>query len=120
MRYAVIPAAPEQEIRFEDVEKTSLELMQKEVGGYIEAVTLPRRENAPGFGLYCNEEGKLTGLPPNHRATLIARLGGAIGTRDHLAGDVVVYGGVDNAGEITGLDGRQESYLGILDILMAA
>lgn len=120
MKYAVIPAAPDTQIRFVDVTETSLELMQKEVGGFIENVSIFPRENAPGFGMYCNEEGKLNGLQPNPRATLVARLGGAIQQQDYIAGDAVVYGGVDHAGEITGLDGRQEAYLGILEILTNA
>lgn len=120
MKYAVIPAREDQPIRFEDVEETSLELMQKEVGGLIENVRIPSRENAPGFGLYCNEEGKVDGLPPNHRATLICRLGRSIAPDDYIAGDAVVYGSVDSEGEITGLSGRQEAYLGILAVLTAA
>lgn len=38
----------------------SLEALQKEVGGYIEAVTL-----ASNLVIICNEEGKLLGLPYN-------------------------------------------------------
>lgn len=37
-----------------------LKPMQDIVGGYIENVTLE-----DGLGLICNEEGRLTGLPPN-------------------------------------------------------
>ena len=36
--------------------------MQQEVGGYIEAVTLPY-----GAAIICNEEGRILGLPDNGR-----------------------------------------------------
>ena len=42
-----------------EVENT-LEALQQEVGGYIEAVTLPY-----GAAIICNEEGRILGLPDN-------------------------------------------------------
>ena len=44
-----------------EVENT-LKVLQQEVGGYIEAVTLPY-----GAALICNEEGRILGLPDNGR-----------------------------------------------------
>lgn len=44
-----------------EVENT-LEALQQEVGGYIEAVTLPY-----GAAIICNEEGRILGLPDNGR-----------------------------------------------------
>lgn len=44
-----------------EVENT-LKALQTEVGGYIEAVTLPY-----GAALICNEEGRILGLPDNGR-----------------------------------------------------
>ena len=42
-----------------DIDNT-LKALQDEVGGYIEAVTLPY-----GAALICNEEGRILGLPDN-------------------------------------------------------
>ena len=44
-----------------EVENT-LEALQREVEGYIEAVTLPY-----GAAIICNEEGRILGLPDNGR-----------------------------------------------------
>ena len=44
-----------------EVENT-LEALQQEVGGYIEAVTLPY-----GAAIICKEEGRILGLPDNGR-----------------------------------------------------
>lgn len=57
-----------------------LEALQKAVGGYIEYVPC---DGPLGF-MYCNEEGKLMGLPPNPKATRM------IDFHDIIAGDVVV------------------------------
>lgn len=66
-----------------------LDVMQKAVKGYIEYVPLPDEVQATtGFSyLYCNEEGKLMGLPPNVLATLLA-----FGDTPHdiIVGDVVL------------------------------
>lgn len=62
--------------------KPTLERLQEIVGGLIQYVPV----NSGGF-LYCNEEGKLIGLPDNNYATMIARLFAG----DYIAGDVVVY-----------------------------
>lgn len=56
--------------------ENKLEAMQKLVGGYIEAVPLEREIDA-----YCNEEGKLIGLPLNRRIP---------GRGDVFAGDFFV------------------------------
>lgn len=64
---------------------TNLSSLQAIVGGFIEAVTLP------DCHLYCNEEGKLTGLPFNQLASLFAwSLGWP--RSDMLCGSVVFLG----------------------------
>ena len=59
---------------------TDLELasLQKEVGGYIEAVRL-----LDGRLAFINEEGKLKGLPINERASLLYG-------RDEIVGAMVI------------------------------
>ncbi len=59
-----------------------LEELQKAVGGYIEGVT-----TANGGRFYCNEEGKLMGLPHNPAANSM------IDFDDYIVGDVVVMEG---------------------------
>lgn len=71
-----------------------LEVLQKIVGGYIEVV--------PGFKLFerepciafCNEEGKLQGLPYNATATVLWGL--QMHRRpDNIAGNVAIITGAD-------------------------
>ena len=72
-----------------------LKFLQDAVGGYLEAVPFfnrlagihgPQRAVA-----YCNEEGKLQGLPVNVHATIIT--GVPIDPNDLLVGNVVVVTG---------------------------
>lgn len=63
------------------------------VGGYLQFVDVP---NAT---IVCNEEGKLDGLPTNERATqFLYDERPEFINRDVLAGDVLVLGGADGAG----------------------
>ena len=57
----VIRKKPGCEPEIVEVENT-LEALQREVEGYIEAVTLPY-----GAAIICNEEGRILGLPDNGR-----------------------------------------------------
>lgn len=57
----VIRKKPGCEPEIVEVENT-LEALQREVEGYIEAVTLPY-----GAAIICNEEGRILGLPDNCR-----------------------------------------------------
>ena len=49
----------------------TLEALQKEVGGYIETVTIPGQE---GIVFICNEEGRLMGLPENGFADFVGTI----------------------------------------------
>lgn len=57
-----------------------LKLLQKAVGGWIEPVMM-----ANGDIMYCNEEGKIMGLPPNPAANKLISF-----AYDYIVGDVVV------------------------------
>jgi len=63
-----------------------LRWLQKQVGGYIEAVDLQQPD---GLVMWCNEEGKLQGLPVNNIATMLFEKVFGFGV-DYIAGDVVV------------------------------
>ena len=69
-------------------------------GGWLEAI----RGNFDGtdwFG-YCDEEGKIKGLPINHLATTLASSLGWYGAgEDYLSGPVVFVGTVDRHGDDT-------------------
>jgi hypothetical protein len=45
---------------------TDLKTMQSLVGGYIECLQLDGSENR-GIDLWCNEEGRISALPPNRK-----------------------------------------------------
>ena len=74
-----------------DQPKITLEDFQKVVGGWIEGVHL-----WSDITMYCNEEGKLKGLPINYLATYLVK-----NTRpfdDFIAGNVI-FSKVDKDGE---------------------
>lgn len=100
MKALVIPADNTQPTRYENLE--GLEDFQRVVGGYIQ--TVPMEGNvAP----YFNEEGKLTGLPKNDRATKI--LSGSIMSDDYIAGDCLFVGfDIDTGEELDYPDGALE------------
>jgi hypothetical protein len=70
------------------------------VGGLIECVALSER-----MDLWCNEEGKNTGLPLNQLATRLFQE--AHGRIDYIAGDAVITGGIDDDGNSLGLTDEQ-------------
>lgn len=73
------------ELAMED-DMISLATLQGLVGGLIEVI------EGPGWHGYCNEEGKIDGLPFNQLATEIATVFGWYGAGDLLHGDVVFFG----------------------------
>jgi hypothetical protein len=88
----VIPADMALPVRsWEADEQPALQDLQDMVGGYIEAVPLWERHLDRPCVVWCNEEGKLDGLPGNERATAMwwEALGGGI-FNDHLVGDIVI------------------------------
>jgi len=76
----------------ERVEIDGLKSMQAVVGGYLEMAPLTNKH----FTLYCNEEGKLKGLPFNSVATVLADT--CRNWRDPLVGDVLIMGPTDSNG----------------------
>lgn len=68
-----------------------LAVLQKVVGGFIEYVPT----EAP-ITVFCNEEGKIDGLPTNYRATHL--FGGLLQAGDIIAGNVIILGPVDDEG----------------------
>lgn len=79
----------------------TLEQLQREVGGYIEAVTFPN-----GATMWLNEEGKINGLDHNKQAQFIFdhTFGPGI---DTIVGNAVITGGPDEEGETLGLTDEQ-------------
>lgn len=73
-----------------------LAVYQRVVGGWIELVPNPH-----DVTVYCNEEGKIHGLPPNYRATHL--FGAWLQPWDIIAGDVIVVGPPDEEGYDTDL-----------------
>lgn len=83
-----------------DAPEGSLKVLQKAVGGWIEAVDI-----SDTLTMWCNEEGKLLGMPTNAFATKLSAE--VIQTNDWIAGDVVLTGGVDDEGDTVGLTEEQ-------------
>lgn len=72
-----------------------LEQIQKIVGGWIEGVYL-----GPDMTAFVNEEGKLLNLPFNERATKLFQKTHPM-TEDYLCGNLVIFGPIDEDGEVT-------------------
>jgi len=68
---------------------------QQAVGGSVEAVDL----DSPATTLFVNDEGKIHGMPVNHRATLLAWLTNRyLRRRDVICGPAVLVGPPDEFG----------------------
>jgi Domain of unknown function (DUF3846) len=80
--------------------------LQELVGGWIEYV--PTEQPVT---LYCNEEGKIEGLPLNELATQL--FGQLLMPGDYLAGDIVALGPLDDEGESTSVSEDMLAYAGV-------
>lgn len=91
-RITVIRATDGERIVTDLTRAATLEELQKSVGGYIETVPYFDRYNGEPCVAFCNEEGKLDGLPLNVAATNAwQKLCGC--TIDVLVGDVCILTG---------------------------
>jgi hypothetical protein len=81
-----------------------LENLQREVGGWVQMVEL-----SPTITMWCNEEGKLIGLPLNYAATRIWTK--VFGYTDAIMGQVVFTGGSDDDGETLPLSKEDEQVI---------
>ena len=73
--------------------------LQKAVGGYIESIPYFELFNGIPCEAYCNEEGKLDGLPVNHAATSLWEEQ-VPGARDLFAGDRLILTGDYLVGDV--------------------
>lgn len=105
MRALLIPAGGKPE-EVEVSDENELDDLQRYVGGWIEYV--PTNEDVT---LYCNEEGKIEGLPPNPLATSL--FGSLLMPGDYLAGDVILLGPIDDEGASTSIDDLWFEYVGV-------
>ena len=83
--------------------RIGLEFLQGCVGGWVEVVAV-----TSGLDMWCNEEGRLVGLPVNRVAS---RLLQAFGAGQLYVGPVVFTGGTDRHGCTLGLDESQAAML---------
>jgi hypothetical protein len=74
--------------------------MQRIVGGYIEVIRL-----LEDLTIYANESGKLIGAPPNRLATILYRR--IAGDEKIIVGDVIVFGGFTDDGDMIGLSAKR-------------
>lgn len=73
-----------------------IDKLQAAVGGWIETVPYFSKYRGTNCVAFCNEEGKLEGLPPNHAATelwyaIVPRARGL----DYLVGSIAIISGDD-------------------------
>lgn len=96
----VIPADDNEPLRQQQIETSNLDQYRDAVGGNLEAISLLR----PASSLYCNDEGKLLGLRPNGRATMVLWTHfPALRFRDYIGGDALLTGPMDTEGWDTDL-----------------
>lgn len=94
----VIPVDPDQPIRQQQLNKSDLDAYRQIVGGNLELVHFAE----PPAGMYINDEGKLDGLPFNHRATaLLWAHNSAYRDRDIIVGPAFILGSPDHRGDDT-------------------
>ena len=91
-KYLVYISATGEVVRIDQPTRLDLRLLQTLVGGYIEHVGGIKYEGHDCY-MWCNEEGKLKGLPINTKATEIFQK--AHGPVDVIVGDVVVVIGLE-------------------------
>lgn len=84
-----------------DMTADSLQTLQTAVGGWVQAIDL-----ASDLTMWCNEEGKLNGLPHNPYAQFMWDKAFGAHT-DYIVGDVVLTGGTDDEGYTLGLTAEQ-------------
>lgn len=85
----IIPADENQPLRQGELPREGLTERQQLVGGLIQGIDL----DEPFARLYCNEEGKYMGLPPNNRATLLLWMHSPrFRYQDFIVGDAFLVG----------------------------
>ena len=88
-----------------DLSRDSLTVLQNGVGGWVQAVDLTTT-----MTLWCNEEGKLEGLPHNPYAQRLWDTAFGADT-DYIVGDVVLTGAPDDEGYTTALSELDEQVI---------
>ena len=83
-------------VTYDPYDQASLALMQELVGGWLESAPVDPRL---GITMYCNEQGKLMGLPVNFAASLLIHPE----VDDLIMGDVLIVGAPDAEGYDTDL-----------------
>jgi hypothetical protein len=94
----IIPADDEMPLEQGKLDPMNIQSYQWHLGGTVQALDLDR----PAASLYCNEEGKLEGLPFNGRATMLLWMHNpALRFHDAIVGDALVVGPVSARGRDT-------------------
>jgi hypothetical protein len=98
---------PMEIIELDNQDGSMLKVLQDAVGGYVQVVDL--KEN---LSLWCNEEGKMLGLPANHFATILWEK--RFGKTDVIVGNAVFTGGTDSEGQTLGLTDEQIAWFKVV------
>jgi hypothetical protein len=88
------------EVAQTELSEITYKFLNESCGGYIQSVYFSN-----GVSMYCNEEGKMNGLPYNHKATALWTKD--YGQTDLISGNVVLVGEPDDEGDDQGLTQSQ-------------
>ena len=88
-----------------DISEDSLSTLQNGVGGWVQAIDL-----TTSMTMWCNEEGKLEGLPHNPFAQKLWDVAFGADT-DYIVGDVVFTGTPDDEGYTTAVTDMDEQVI---------
>jgi Domain of unknown function (DUF3846) len=94
----VIPVNPGQPIRLQQIERHDVDAFRQIVGGNLQIIGLDR----PPAAMYLNEEGKLSRMRVNHRATTLAWVHDSnFRGNDVIVGSAVIVGPPNRHGDDT-------------------
>lgn len=86
---------------------SELDVLQQAVGGLVQPLDLSDK-----ITMWCNDEGKIIGLPYNPIATHLFYQ--FLKSDDFICGDVIFTGGTDSEGETLGLDEAEAKKLFVM------
>lgn len=106
-----IPCDPRIVPRIIDIDSSDTEKTREYIGGWLEQVP-----SGPNITIFCDEEGKLKQSPPNNLATVFWRntSRSAVPFPDILVGNVLVFGPVDDEGNLTSIENVKLDYIDYL------
>jgi hypothetical protein len=113
MQIAIIPADPTHPIEFREI--ADGDARTAELAGIVGGDPSPLNISSFAMHMYAHWNGNAEGLPRNHRATVLADWAEAVRSHDTVAGDVVLTGPKDPAGNDLPIMANHQWWLGRFD-----